>query len=78
MAASDYQDLLRRHLEAKNRHDMEDTLATLTADCVFEDLALGERFEGHAGATAYYRMWWDGVDTEVTPERLHLVEPATA
>lgn len=23
-------------------------------------------------------MWWDAFDTEVTPERLHLVEPATA
>jgi steroid delta-isomerase-like uncharacterized protein len=78
MPASDYQELLRRHLDAENRHDMDDTLATLTTDCVFEDLALGERFEGHAGATAYYRMWWDAFDTEVTPERLHLVEPATA
>jgi len=78
MPTSDYTDLLGRHLDAENRHDMEDTLATLTDDCVFEDLALGRRFEGHAGATAYYRMWWEALDTEVVPERLHLVEPATA
>jgi steroid delta-isomerase-like uncharacterized protein len=78
MPASDYMELLGRHLDAENRHDMRDTLATLTADCVFDDLALGQRFEGHEGATAYYRMWWDAFDTEVAPERLHLVEPATA
>jgi steroid delta-isomerase-like uncharacterized protein len=78
MPASDYQELLRRHLDAENRHDMDATLATLRADCVFEDLALGRRFEGHSGAATYYRMWWDAFGTEVTPERLHLVEPATA
>jgi steroid delta-isomerase-like uncharacterized protein len=78
MPASDYQELLLRHLDAENRHHFEDTLATLTPDCVFEDRALGERFEGHCGATAYYRMWWEALDTEVTPERLHLVEPAIA
>jgi steroid delta-isomerase-like uncharacterized protein len=78
MPASDYVELLGRHLDAENRHDLADTLATLTSDCVFEDLALDQHFEGHAGATAYYRMWWDAFDTEVTPEQLHLVEPATA
>jgi steroid delta-isomerase-like uncharacterized protein len=78
MPATDYMELLGRHLDAENRHDMADTIATLTDDCVFEDLALGRRFEGHEGATAYYRLWWDAIDTEVTPERLHLVEPATA
>jgi steroid delta-isomerase-like uncharacterized protein len=78
MPASDYVELLGRHLDAENRHDLADTLATLTNDCVFEDLALDQHFEGHSGATAYYRMWWDAFDTEVTPEQLHLVEPATA
>jgi steroid delta-isomerase-like uncharacterized protein len=78
MPASDYVELLGRHLDAENRHDVDDTLATLTADCVFEDLALDQRFEGHDGAARYYRRWWDAFDTEVTPERLHLVEPATA
>jgi steroid delta-isomerase-like uncharacterized protein len=78
MPASDYVELLGRHFDAENRHDLGDTLATLTNDCVFDDLALDQRFDGHAGATAYYRMSWDAFDTEVTPERLHLVEPATA
>jgi predicted ester cyclase len=41
---------------------MEDTLATLHEECVFEDVATGQVFHGHAGAEAYYRMWWDAFD----------------
>jgi steroid delta-isomerase-like uncharacterized protein len=65
-------ELLGRHLEAENGHCLADTLATLTRDCVFEDMALGQTFHGHEGATSYYRMWWDAFDTAITPERLHL------
>lgn len=50
--------LVRRHLEAENNYRLKDTLETLTPDCVFEDMALGERMEGHAGATEYYERWW--------------------
>ena len=52
-------DVLRRHVEAESEHRMEDTLATLTEDCVFEDHALGSVWHGREGARAYYRMWWD-------------------
>ena len=62
--------LLRRHLEAENAHDMDATLATLTSDCRFEDVALGS-YRGHEGASQYYRLWWDAFDTEVSPEGLH-------
>ena len=65
-------DLLSRHLEAENRHDLPDTLATLSDDCLFRDLSLGQDFHGHDGAREYYQMWWDAFDTVVTPERLHL------
>jgi steroid delta-isomerase-like uncharacterized protein len=62
--------LLRRHLEAENAHDMDATLGTLTSDCRFDDVALGS-YRGHDGASQYYRLWWDAFDTEVSPEGLH-------
>jgi hypothetical protein len=43
-------ELLRRHLEAENARCMDDTLATLTEDCVFDDRALGRVFHGRDGA----------------------------
>jgi steroid delta-isomerase-like uncharacterized protein len=65
-------ELLGRHLEAENAHRLVDTLATLSQDCTFDDMALGKTYHGHEGATSYYRMWWEAFDTTVTPERLHL------
>jgi steroid delta-isomerase-like uncharacterized protein len=62
--------LLRRHLEAENAHRLEDTLATLTEDCVFDDRALGKVFHGHAGAAEYYERWWRAFDPIVTREDL--------
>jgi steroid delta-isomerase-like uncharacterized protein len=67
-------DLLARHLAVENDHRMEDTLATLTADCVFEDKALGKIFHGHQGAAEYYRMWWDAFGQTVHTE--HRYYPA--
>jgi steroid delta-isomerase-like uncharacterized protein len=72
MAGYDVVALLQRHLSAENAHLMDDTVATLTPDCVFVDVALGRRWEGHAGATEHYRMWWDAFDVQVTGDRLHL------
>ena len=71
MTDDEFRKLLARHLEAENAHRLTDTLGTLTPDCLFEDVALGRRFDGHEGAAAYYRMWWNGFETEVSPERLH-------
>lgn len=72
MAAPDrYLEVLNQHLAAENAHDLEGTLATLTADCLFEDLALAKEFRGYDGAARYYEMWWGALSTEVVPERLH-------
>jgi steroid delta-isomerase-like uncharacterized protein len=46
------------HLQAENLHDMAGTLATLSPDCVFEDIPMGRRFDGHEGAREYYQLWW--------------------
>src|SRR5262245_7048118 len=56
---------LVRHLTAENAHRLEETLATLTEDCVFEDVALQKTFRGHAGAAEYYRMWWSSFQIKV-------------
>lgn len=57
--------VLRRHLDAENNHRLDETLATLTEDCVFVDNALGRTFHGREGARAYYRLWWDAFDVTV-------------
>lgn len=51
--------LLRAHVEAENAHRMDETLATLHEQCVFEDIATGQIWRGRAGAEAHYRQWWD-------------------
>src|SRR6185369_7468647 len=56
---------LVRHLTAENAHRLEETLATLTEDCVFEDVALQKTFGGRAGAAEYYRMWWSAFQIKV-------------
>ena len=56
---------LIRHLAAENAHKLEETLATLTEDCVFEDVALQKVFHGRAGAAEYYRMWWSAFRIQV-------------
>ena len=58
-------DLVRRHLTAENAQDMPGTLATLHPDCRFEDLATGQTWRGHDGATAHYRQWWTTFDVTV-------------
>jgi steroid delta-isomerase-like uncharacterized protein len=66
--------LLDRHLRAENAREMQATLATLSSDCVFEDLALGRTYHGRSGAADYYRLWWEGFAPTVVPERLHWTE----
>jgi steroid delta-isomerase-like uncharacterized protein len=75
---AEHLDLLKRHLAAENAHDLDGTLATLTADCVFDDLASGRRWLGHVGAGEHYRMWWDAFDNQVSTEVRHFPAPDVA
>ena len=54
----DYLAVLKAHVAAETAHRMEETLATLTADCVFEDMPSGAIYHGHAGVREYYAAWW--------------------
>jgi steroid delta-isomerase-like uncharacterized protein len=56
--SAEYTEVLHRHLAAETVFDMEGTLATLTDDCLFEDMATGEENRGRDGVRSYYHEWW--------------------
>ena len=43
-----------RHSIAEDRRDIDGLIATLADDCVYEIVPTGQRWEGHAGARAFY------------------------
>jgi hypothetical protein len=43
-----------RHSIAEDRRDIDGLIATLSADCVYEIVPTRQRWEGHAGARAFY------------------------
>ena len=42
------------HSKAEDGRDLEGLIGTLSEDCVYEIPATGQRWEGHAGARAFY------------------------
>src|SRR5438445_11896940 len=42
------------HSKAEDGRDFAGLIATLSEDCVYEIVPTGERWEGHAGARAFY------------------------
>jgi carbon-monoxide dehydrogenase small subunit len=54
-AATIFGKVLGHHLEAENACRLEETLDTLTQDCVVKDIPLGERVTGHDGVARYYQ-----------------------
>jgi hypothetical protein len=43
-----------RHSIAEDARDIDGLIATLAPDCVYEMVPTGQRWEGHAGARAFY------------------------
>jgi predicted ester cyclase len=43
------------HSIAEDARDLPGLIATLTEDCVYEVVPTGQRWEGHAGARAFYQ-----------------------
>ena len=70
-----YRDVLLRHVTAETEHRMEETLATLTEDCVFEDHAFARVWRGREGARAYYRLWWDAFGIKPHTSARYVPEP---
>jgi len=46
--------LWKRHSIAEDRRDIDGLIATLAADCVYEIVPTGQRWEGHDGARRFY------------------------
>jgi predicted ester cyclase len=44
-----------RHSIAEDRRDIDGLISTLADDCVYEIAVTGQRWEGHAGARAFYK-----------------------
>jgi hypothetical protein len=78
MSAQTCKQLLRTHMRAENAHRMEKTLGTLTPECLFEDMALGQDFRGHAGAREYCQTWWDAFSATAHPEHAYYTDQAFA
>jgi steroid delta-isomerase-like uncharacterized protein len=51
--------LWQRHSIAEDRRDIDGLIETLTGDCVYELVATGQRWEGHAGAREFYRTLFE-------------------
>ena len=51
---AEIRELWKRHSIAEDARDIPGLMATLTPDCVYEVFPGGHRWEGHAGATAFY------------------------
>lgn len=47
-------ELWKRHSIAEDKRDLPGLIATLTEDCVYEVVAAGKTWRGHAGATQFY------------------------
>ncbi|MBI3740699.1 MAG: nuclear transport factor 2 family protein, partial [Chloroflexi bacterium] len=43
-----------KHSIAEDKRDLDGLIATLAPDCVYEIFPQGQRWEGHAGARAFY------------------------
>jgi predicted ester cyclase len=46
-----------KHSIAEDRRDLDGLIDTLTEDCVYEVVPTGQRWEGHAGARAFYETF---------------------
>jgi steroid delta-isomerase-like uncharacterized protein len=55
--AAGYQAIKRlwvQHSQAEDRRDLQGLIDTLAADCVYEIVPTGQRWEGHTGARSFY------------------------
>jgi steroid delta-isomerase-like uncharacterized protein len=75
MLTPENREVLLRHVKAETEHRMDETLATLTQDCVFEDHAFGKIWHGREGARDYYRLWWDAFGITPHTSARHVPTP---
>ncbi len=61
-----------KHSIAEDRRDLQGLIDTLAADCVYEIVPTGQRWEGHDGARAFYTTFL-GAFPDVTFELTDIV-----
>ena len=59
-------DVLRRHLDAENAHDLPATLATVHPDCRFQDHATGQAWPPRRRGSLC--QWWSAFDVSLVRE----------
>jgi steroid delta-isomerase-like uncharacterized protein len=64
--------ILAAHIKAEIAFDIEGTLATLTDDCLFEDMPSGMRYTGKAEVRRYYSQWWSAFGNVPSGSRRHV------
>ena len=64
-------EILLRHVKAETAFDMEGTLATLTEDCLFEDMPSGRSHRGREAVRRYYQEWWDAFGNTPSQSKRH-------
>jgi steroid delta-isomerase-like uncharacterized protein len=67
--------ILAAHIKAETGFDMEATLATLSPDCVFEDMPSGERYAGREAVRRYYANWWGAFGNVPEGSRRYVASP---
>jgi len=78
MIRQEHLDLVGLHLAAENEHRLEDTLATLHPECVFEDVAMQRVYRGREGAREYYTAWWSAFEVVVQGKKRHFTDEGTS
>lgn len=68
----DHTEIVQRHVAAEMAFNMDGTLATLTEDCLFEDMPTGETHRGREAVRAYYREWWNAFGNTPVGSRSHV------
>ena len=77
---TDLIDILSRHTDAWNRHDLDDLMSLFSEDCVFEasggDEVCGTRYEGHTAVRAAFGQVLDSMpDAQWGGGRHHALSP---
>jgi steroid delta-isomerase-like uncharacterized protein len=67
--------VLQRHVSAEMLFDMNATLATLTPDCVFEDIPTQQTYHGHEGVRRYYTEWWSAFGNIASNSKRYVPNP---
>jgi len=75
MKDQDAMQLMRQHAQAWNAHDIDELLALMTEDCIYDASAgkhpLGERHIGHAALEPAFKAIWETIKDASWDDAVH-------